>query len=104
MKTFLGFHTIKAITALIGADWGCQTLGQTVHKITVGATGPATSPTAPPSRPSVPAPPTSAGDPGSPSSPSTPVPTTPLTATPTQMARPNFAPYHCRPNSPALAL
>lgn len=32
MKTFLGFHTIKAITALIGADWGCQTLGQAVHK------------------------------------------------------------------------
>lgn len=32
MTRFFGFHTIKALTALIGADWGCQTLPQAIHK------------------------------------------------------------------------
>ena len=31
MKIF-GFHTIKAILALLGADWDCQTLAQAMHK------------------------------------------------------------------------
>lgn len=30
--TFFGFHTIKAVTALVGADWGCQTLPQALYK------------------------------------------------------------------------
>lgn len=29
-----GFHTIKAIAALVGADWGCQTWQQAQHKNT----------------------------------------------------------------------
>lgn len=32
MNTFMGFHTIKAILALLGADWGCQTCAQALHK------------------------------------------------------------------------
>lgn len=32
MKRFLGFHTIKAVLALLGADWGCQTLSQAIYK------------------------------------------------------------------------
>ena len=32
MKTFFGFHTIKSLAALLGADWGCQTLDQAIHK------------------------------------------------------------------------
>lgn len=34
MTTFFGFHTIKSICALIGADWGCQTLHQAQTKTT----------------------------------------------------------------------
>jgi len=29
-----GFHTAKAVLALLGADWGCQTAGQAMHKPT----------------------------------------------------------------------
>lgn len=32
MTHFFGFHTIKALAALLGADWGCQTLNQAIHK------------------------------------------------------------------------
>lgn len=32
MSNFFGFHTIKAVAALIGADWGCQTLPQALNK------------------------------------------------------------------------
>lgn len=32
MPTFFGFHTIKTILALLGADWGCQTWHQAQTK------------------------------------------------------------------------
>lgn len=32
LRHLLGFHTIKAILALLGADWGCQTWPQAQHK------------------------------------------------------------------------
>lgn len=35
MKTesiFFDFYTVKAVLALLGADWGCQTSAQAIHK------------------------------------------------------------------------
>lgn len=32
MTTYFGFHTIRAILALLGADWGCQTWRQAATK------------------------------------------------------------------------
>jgi hypothetical protein len=32
LRHLLGFHTIKSVLALLGADWGCQTLPQAIHK------------------------------------------------------------------------
>lgn len=32
MKHFFGFHTLKAVLALLGADWGCQTYQQALYK------------------------------------------------------------------------
>lgn len=32
LTNFFGFHTIKSILALLGADWGCQTLHQAQTK------------------------------------------------------------------------
>ncbi len=32
MKGFLGFHTVKVVLALVGADWGFQTTAQAMQK------------------------------------------------------------------------
>lgn len=32
IQQFFGFHTIKAIASLLGADWGCQTASQAQRK------------------------------------------------------------------------
>lgn len=32
MTALFGFHTVKAIAALLGADWGCQTIAQAQYK------------------------------------------------------------------------
>ena len=32
MSKWFGFHTIKAVLALLGADWGCQTARQAQRK------------------------------------------------------------------------
>lgn len=32
MNKLFGFHTLKAVLALLGADWGCQTYQQALYK------------------------------------------------------------------------